>query len=75
MNADRNPFSFLLSTLSSLFAARTSTQRESNPHIRHGKPVGFRYIMGANVLVELSKNDDVKVESRKETEESGAPGG
>ena len=24
-----------------------STQRESNPHIRHGKAVGYHYIMGA----------------------------
>lgn len=37
--------------------ASTSTQRESNPHIRHGKPVSFRYIMGANVLIKLSKNE------------------
>src|SRR5947207_1434243 len=49
-------FSSLLFSLSSLFASRTSTQRESNPHIRHGKPVGFRYIMGAKVVVKLSKN-------------------
>ena len=33
-----------------------STQRESNPHFRHGEPVGFHYIMGANVLIELSKS-------------------
>ena len=33
-----------------------STQRESNPHFRHGEPVGFHYIMGANVLIGLSKN-------------------
>ena len=31
-----------------------STQRELNPHFRHGKAVGYRYIMGALVLVELS---------------------
>ena len=36
--------------------AAQSTQRESNPHFRHGEPVGFRYIMGANVLIGLSKN-------------------
>ena len=35
---------------------RKSTQRESNPHFRHGEPVGFPYIMGANVLIGLSKN-------------------
>lgn len=30
-------------------AAQTdkSTQRESNPHVRHGKAIGYRYIMGA----------------------------
>ena len=44
---------------------RKSTQRESNPHFRHGEPAGYRYIMGANVLIGLSKND------RRE----GAPGG
>ena len=36
--------------------AAISTQRELNPHFRHGKPAGYRYIMGANVLIELSKN-------------------
>ena len=36
--------------------AAQSTQRESNPHFRHGEPVGFHYIMGANVLIGLSKN-------------------
>ena len=24
-----------------------SAQRESNPHVRHGKAIGYRYIMGA----------------------------
>ena len=33
-----------------------SAQRESNPHFRHGKAAGYRYIMGAESLVELSKN-------------------
>ena len=28
-----------------------SAQRESNPHIRHGKAVGCRYIMGACFVV------------------------
>ena len=27
--------------------------------LRHGKPVGFRYIMGANVLIGLSKSSVV----------------
>ena len=40
-----------------LHSRAKSTQRESNPHIRHGEPVGFHYIMGANVLIGLSKND------------------
>ena len=35
---------------------RKSTQRESNPHFRHGEPAGYRYIMGANVLIGLSKS-------------------
>jgi hypothetical protein len=26
----------------------TSAQRESNPHVRHGKAVGYRYIMGTD---------------------------
>ena len=33
-----------------------SAQRELNPHFRHGKAAGYRYIMGAESLVELSKN-------------------
>jgi hypothetical protein len=37
-----------------------SIQRESNPHFRHGKPVGFRYIMDANVLIGLSKNSQFR---------------
>ena len=37
-----------------------SIQRESNPHFRHGEPVGFRYIMDANVLIGLSKNRHIR---------------
>jgi hypothetical protein len=33
-----------------------SAQRESNPHFRHGKAVGCRYIMGADEMNQLSKN-------------------
>ena len=33
----------------------TSAQRESNPHFRHGKAVGYRYIMGTIAVPELSK--------------------
>jgi hypothetical protein len=36
-------------------AESNSAQRESNPHIRHGEAAGSRYIMGAEILVELSK--------------------
>jgi hypothetical protein len=32
-----------------------SAQRELNPRFRHGKTVGFRYIMGACLNAELSK--------------------
>ena len=32
-----------------------SVQRESNPHFRHGKAAGYRYIMGAWLEAELSK--------------------
>ncbi len=32
-----------------------SAQRESNPHVRHGKAVGYRYIMGTLTEAELSK--------------------
>ena len=32
-----------------------SAQRESNPHFRHGKAAGCRYIMGAWLEAELSK--------------------
>ncbi len=32
-----------------------STQRESNPHVRHGKAIGYRYIMGASEKVVSSK--------------------
>ena len=35
-----------------------STQRESNPHFRHGKAAGCRYIMGAWLEAELSKNQE-----------------
>ena len=37
------------------YAEYMSAQRESNPHIRHGKAVGCRYIMGAWLAAELSK--------------------
>jgi hypothetical protein len=33
----------------------TSAQRESNPHVRHGEAVGYRYIMGTFAVPGLSK--------------------
>jgi hypothetical protein len=33
----------------------TSAQRESNPHIRHGKAVGYRYIMGTIAVPRIVK--------------------
>ena len=33
-----------------------SVQRESNPHFSHGKAVGYRYIMDACVVNQLSKS-------------------
>ncbi len=33
-----------------------SAQRESNPHFRHGKAAGYRYIMGAKIRSKLSKS-------------------
>jgi hypothetical protein len=34
---------------------RGSAQRESNPHVRHGKARGCHYIMGTATVAELSK--------------------
>ena len=31
----------------SAFRTRRSAQRELNPHFRHGKAIGYHYIMGA----------------------------
>ena len=39
----------------------TSAQRESNPHVRHGKAVGYRYIMGTIAVPELSKSREHRV--------------
>jgi hypothetical protein len=33
----------------------TSAQRESNPHVRHGKAVGYRYIMGTITAARIVK--------------------
>ena len=40
-----------------------SAQWESNPHFRHGKAAGYRYIMGAK----LHHNQIVKDQNRLET--------
>ena len=40
-----------------------SAQRESNPHVRHGKATGCRYIMGALWRFGLSKNQSTGWES------------
>ena len=53
--------------------ADESTQRESNPHFRHGEPTGFRYIMGATILTGLSKSCLDLREARKPS--SAARGG
>ena len=39
----------------------TSAQRESNPHVRHGEAVGYRYIMGTFAVPELSKSGEHRV--------------
>ena len=38
-----------------------SAQRESNPHVRHGEAVGYRYIMGTIAVPELSKSREHQV--------------
>ena len=39
----------------------TSAQRESNPHVRHGKAVGYRYIMGTITAAGLSRSREHRV--------------
>ena len=39
----------------------TSAQRESNPHVRHGKAVGYRYIIGTITVAELSRSREHRV--------------
>ena len=38
-----------------------SAQRESNPHVRHGKAVGYRYIMGTITAAGLSRSREHRV--------------
>ena len=45
------------------FGSLKSAQRESNPHVRHGKAIGYRYIMGALWCAELSMNKSTERES------------
>src|SRR5262249_41489893 len=45
-----------LSYIPSRLVHRTSAQRESNPHVRHGKAVGCCYIMSTIAVPELSKS-------------------
>jgi hypothetical protein len=39
---------------------RKSAQWESNPHVRHGKAIGYRYIMGAVAQFKV-QNEKFKV--------------
>ncbi len=41
-----------------------SVQRESNPHFRHGKAVGYRYIMDAIVVCQIVK-DQIQTSHRR----------
>jgi hypothetical protein len=44
-----------LSHIPSRLVHRRSAQRESNPHVRHGEAVGYRYIIGTFAVPRLSK--------------------
>ena len=46
-----------------LLGTRKSAQRELNPHFRHGKATGCRYIMGAKWCAELSMSKSTERES------------
>ena len=49
-----------------------SAQWESNPHIRHGKAVGYRYIMGAWLEAGLSKIESTGRDSNPRRRITGA---
>ena len=49
-----------------------SAQRESNPHFRHGKAIGCRYIMGALWCAELSMNKSTGRDSNSRRRITGA---
>ena len=53
--------------------SRSSAQRESNPHVRLGKAVGYRYIMGTRLTdSELSKRESTGWESNPRRRVTGA---
>ena len=49
-----------------------SAQRELNPHFRHGKATGCRYIMGAIWCAELSMNKSTGRDSNPRDRNTGA---
>ena len=50
-----------------------STQRESNPHFRHGKAVGYRYIMGAKMSFNCQRSKGVPaIASHSQSHHEGA---
>ena len=55
-------FQFFLPSPASRLKPALSAQWESNPHFRHGKAAGYRYIMGAK----LHHNQIVKDRSSRE---------
>ena len=52
--------------------SRSSAQRESNPHFRHGKAVGCRYIMGTIADAALSKTESTGWDSNPRRGSTGA---
>ena len=55
-----------------LLGTPKSAQRESNPHFRHGKATGCRYIMGALWCAELSMNKSTGRDSNSRRRITGA---
>ena len=50
-----------------------SAQWESNPHFRHGKAVGCRYIMGAELHHNQILKDQLALPLKKSTEPESNP--
>ena len=50
----------------------TSAQRELNPHVRHGKAVGYRYIMGTMTVPRIVKEQSTEWESSPRCRLTGA---